>query len=222
VNTLPHRHYDASYFAWQRKHSGGPLSAAMDSWKFEPFLSTGDVLLDFGCGGGFLLQALPCRSRYGIEVNPAARDEASLNSKVYGDIEDLPEDVFFDVIVSHHALEHVDNPLDVLRKLYARLKKDGKLIFVVPSEEWHRQKYYQPDDVNQHLYTWTPLSLGNLLARAGFRIERTDLLRHRWPPKAQKIYGLVPPSIFHVLCQIWGAITRNREIRIVASRSTIE
>jgi SAM-dependent methyltransferase len=194
----------------------------MDRWKFETFLSPGDVLLDFGCGGGFMLRALSCASKYGVEVNPAARDEAAINVNVYADVEDLPDGIIFDVIISHHALEHVDNPLDILRTLRARLKQGGRLIFVVPSEEWHKQKSYRPDDINQHLYTWTPLSLGNLFARAGFRVERSELLRHRWPPRAQELYRLMPSFCFHLFCCAWGTITRNREIRIVASKLTAE
>jgi SAM-dependent methyltransferase len=220
VNTIPHQHYDASYFAWQSKYSGGPLSAQMDRWKFESFLGPNDVLLDFGCGGGFLLRALSCASKFGIEVNPAARAQASLNGSVYADIEDVPQGVIFDVIISHHSLEHVDNPLDMLQKLGARLKRGGKMVFVVPSEEWHRQKHYRPGDINQHLYTWTPLSLGNLFTRAGFRVECCELLRRRWPPKAQEFYRLVPRRIFHIFCGAWGTVTRNREIRIVVSKSS--
>lgn len=222
MNTIPHQHYDASYFAWQRKHCGGPQSALMDRWKFESFLSPRDVLLDFGCGGGFLLQALSCGSKYGVEVNSAAREEAALNGHVYADIEDLPESIAFDAIISHHALEHVDNPLDILRKLRARLRQGGKVVFVVPTEEWHRQKRYRPDDINQHLYTWTPLSLGNLFARAGFQVERAELLRQRWPPKAQKLYRIMPALIFHIVCGLWGTVTHSREIRIVALKSTAQ
>jgi len=169
-----------------------------------------------------MLRALSCASKYGVEVNPAARDEAALNLHVYADVEDLPEGIIFDVIISHHALEHVDNPLDILRNLRARLKQGGRLIFVVPSEEWHKQKFYRPDDINQHLYTWTPLSLGNLFARAGFRVERSEPLRHRWPPRAQALHRLMPAWLFHLFCGAWGTITGNREIRIVASKSTPE
>jgi SAM-dependent methyltransferase len=219
VNTVPQRHYDASYFAWQLEHSGGSASALFDSWKFEPFLRPSDVLLDFGCGGGFLLRALSCKSKYGVEVNAVARKEASLYGDVYAEIEDLPAGIRFDVIISHHALEHVDSPLEVLRKLGARLKQGGKLVFVVPSEEWHRQKSYRTGDINQHLYTWTPLSLGNLFARAGFLVEQAELLRHRWPPKVRVFHRFLPDPMFHLLCRAWGSLTRNRQIRIVASKS---
>jgi len=218
MNTIPQRHYDASYFAWQREHSG-PTSALMDCWKFQPFLRPSDVLLDFGCGGGFLLRALSCQAKYGVEVNSVARNEASIYGNVYAEIEDLPAGILFDVIISHHALEHVDSPLDVLRQLGGRLKQGGKLVFVVPSEEWHKQKSYRAGDLHQHLYTWTPLSLGNLFARAGFLVEQSELLRHRWPPKVRLFYRFLPDSIFHLLCRTWGTLTGNRQIRIVASKS---
>jgi len=216
MNTVSGTHYDTSYFAWQR--SGGRLSAVLDRWEFEPFVGKDDVVLDFGCGGGYLLAALLCGARYGVELNPEARNEAIKAARVYADIDQLPPQVFFDAIISHHCLEHVDHPLEVLQKLRLRLRPGGKAVFVVPSESWLRQNRYQENDINRHLYTWTPLSLGNLFAHAGFRVERVDLLCHRWLPKAHKIYPLVSPSVFRSLCKIWAWLTRIRLVRIVATR----
>jgi SAM-dependent methyltransferase len=218
-------HYDSSYFAWQR--SGGELVAIADRWKFERFIHTDDTVLDFGCGGGYLLATFPCRTRYGVELNAVARREAAQVLDVVEDIDQLSPDVQFDVIISHHALEHVDAPLYVLRKLRDKLKMSGKIVFVVPSESWHKQREYRADDINQHLYTWTPLLLGNLFARAGFHVESVDLLCHRWLPKSEKLRRLVPASffdsrLFHLGCWLWSAVTRSRQIRIVASRSQSE
>lgn len=216
MTTVSRIHYDASYFDWQR--SGGVLSAVLDRWEFEPFVGRDDTVLDFGCGGGYLLGAISCAARYGVELNPDARSEARKGATVYADIDELPPNVLFDVIISHHCLEHVEHPLEVLRKLRPRLKPGGKAVFVVPSESWLRQRVYQEDDINRHLYTWTPLSLGNLFACAGFCVERVDLLCHRWLPKAHRIHPLVPASVFRSLCKIWAWLTRIRLVRIVASR----
>jgi SAM-dependent methyltransferase len=216
MSMISNPHYDASYFAWQC--SGGELSAVLDRWEFEPFVGRDDVVLDFGCGGGYLLEALPCYARYGVEPNPEARKQALKAARVYSDLDELPQNIFFDTIISHHCLEHVDHPLNVLRKLRSRLKPGGKLVFVVPSESWQKQKAYQANDINQHLYTWTPLSLGNLFAQAGFIIERVDLLCHRWLPKAHKIYPFISLQAVRALCKFWGLVTRTRLVRIVASR----
>jgi len=218
MNSFTHGHYDASYFEWQR--SGGMLSAIIDRWEFEPFIKPDDVVLDFGCGGGYLLEALFCRARYGIEVNPVARRQAEARIKVFADIGDLPEDVVLDAIISHHCMEHVSCPSEVLRKLLQRLKPGGQAIFVVPAETWHKQQKYQSGDINQHLYAWTPLSLGNLFSHAGFCVERVDLLSYCWPRKAHVLYRLMPPDLFRLVCRAWALLTRTRQVRIVASRPT--
>src|SRR5262249_55067297 len=127
-------------------------------------------------------------------------------------------DIRFDVIISHHALEHVDAPLEIVQKLGARLRPAGRVVFVVPSEDWRKQRRYRTNDINQHLYTWTPLILGNLFTRAGYRVDRCELLRHRWLPKAGFFYRVMPDVVFHLLCRIWGTVTGTRQIRIVASR----
>ncbi len=220
VNT----HYDARYFAWQR--SGGEFVAVADRWKFALFVGHKDVVLDFGCGGGYLLSTFPCQARYGVESNPVARGEAARFIHVYANIDELPEQILFDVIISHHALEHVDHPLEILQKLSKKLKPGGKAVFVVPSDTWYQQKMYWHDDINQHLYTWTPLNLGNLFTRAGFHVECAELLCHRWLPKAEKLHQLMPLSFFdswffHFCCRSWSAITRSRQVRIVASRPSL-
>jgi len=216
AQSISNPHYDDSYFAWQS--SGGQFVANLERWKFVPFVRSGDVVLDFGCGGGYILAGLACKERYGVEVNPVARIQSARLVKVEATVDDLPGEVAFDVIISHHALEHVDNPLFQLEQLKSRLKPGGKMVFVIPSELWPKQRVYRPGDINQHLYTWTPLSLGNLFVRAGLVVECAELLRHRILPKAAMLYRWMPDSVFHFCCRAWAQVTWTRQIRIVASR----
>jgi SAM-dependent methyltransferase len=209
-------HYDDSYFAWQ--NSNGALMANIERWKFSPFVGLNDVVLDFGCGGGYILGGLACRERYGVEVNAAARIEAARVIKVHAAPNEIPDDIAFDVVISHHALEHVDNPLRELEELKSRVKPGGKMVFVVPSEIWPKQREYRPGDISQHLYTWTPLNLGNLFTRAGLIVERSELLMHRALPKTPIVYPLVPDRVYHLLCRLWAWVTRTRQVRIVASK----
>jgi len=177
-------HYDAAYFEWQR--SGGLLSASLDRWKFVPFIGKDDVVLDFGCGGGYLLDSLDCKARYGIEVNPAARAESARRLTAFASLDEVPEGFQVDAILSHHALEHVDDPVGTLRALRRILKPEGIFVAVVPSETWLSKSSFKEADINQHLYTWTPLLLGNLLKRAGLRtsLEVRSLCMHdfKLPP----------------------------------------
>lgn len=55
-------------------------------------------------------------------------------------IEEMAEENKYDLILLGHVLEHVDNPIEVLKKIKKLLTKNGKLITVVPnSNSIHRQ-----------------------------------------------------------------------------------
>lgn len=41
-------------------------------------------------------------------------------------ISDIEEDEIVDVIISNHALEHVDNPATILAQLKNKLKREGR------------------------------------------------------------------------------------------------
>lgn len=208
-------HYGASYFAWQR--AGGRLGGDLDRWKFEPFIDKEDSVLDFGCGGGYLLAALDCKTRFGIDVNPVARAEAAHQITAFSSVSEIPDDILVDVVISNHALEHVDDPLSTLRALRSVLKPGGVFVGVVPSETWFsRGSRFRSDDVNQHLYTWTPMLLGNLFTRAGFSVKEASLLCHRWIPKAQAISKVLPESVFDLSCRLWSALIFSRQVRVVA------
>lgn len=61
-------HYDNNYFIWQAPL--GEFGGWANQSKFEEYITPDSVVLDFGCGGGFLLKNLVCRKRIGVEVNP--------------------------------------------------------------------------------------------------------------------------------------------------------
>src|SRR5512135_3119308 len=67
-------HYDDKYFSWQK--SMGEFGGWANKTIFQPYISVNDKVLEFGCGGGFLLKELNCREKIGIEVNKTAREQA--------------------------------------------------------------------------------------------------------------------------------------------------
>ena len=60
--------YKAEYFNWQREV--GKFGGKANLFKFRDHIKATDRVLDFGCGGGFLLEQLNCAQKVGIDINP--------------------------------------------------------------------------------------------------------------------------------------------------------
>jgi SAM-dependent methyltransferase len=205
-------HYDGEYFEWQKKI--GEFGATVDLFKFRKYIKATDRVIDFGCGGGFMLKALGSAAKIGVEINDLARKFA-INQGI-NTVKDASEieDNWADVIISNNALEHALCPFNELKKLRSKLKSGGKIVFVVPNE---KKGSWKPNDINQHLYTWTPLNIGNLFIAAGFTIEKIDIIPI-WPPKpmqVRKIFGL---RLFYLFSKISGDFRRWCQIRVVAAK----
>lgn len=209
-------YYGEDYYAWQKK--AGEYGAEQDTWMYTPFIKKSATVLDFGCGGGYILERINCKEKYGVDINPVARQEAKKRGvTVFSSLEKIPVKTKFDVIMSHHTLEHVDNPAEILQQLRKRLKPKGKLVLVVPIDDWRRQKKYNPGDINQHLYTWSPQLLGNLLVKAGFTIEDLKVLSFAWVPLSRYYFQYIPKPLYFLFSQLWSRLILSRQIRIVGT-----
>lgn len=137
----------------------------------------GGLLLDIGCGSGSMLklmQSLGCCVE-GVDIDPLAVENAkSKGLKVrLGKIEDLMyPDNHFDVITMSHIIEHVQDPLQLLRECHRILKLSGHLIVVTPNSESLGHRIFKINwrelDPPRHLHIFTPSSLHQLAKRAGF------------------------------------------------------
>jgi SAM-dependent methyltransferase len=207
-------HYDAAYFDWQRPI--GEFGGWANLTKFSPYISESDEVLDFGCGGGYLLKNIRCRKRIGVELNPDARQTATANGvECFAKADEVP-DGYASVIISNHALEHTFRPLDELRALHAKLRKGGTIVFVVPCESITYA--FRPGDVNQHLYSWSPMAAGNLFAQAGFVVEESRPYIHKWPPNYLAIARLGRP-VFDLCCRLYARWERTYfQVRVVAKK----
>jgi SAM-dependent methyltransferase len=202
------------YFAWQRQ--GAELGAELELHKFAPHVGTNDVVVDFGCGAGYLLRLLCAREAVGVEPNEAARrDAAQRDLRVVATTSELPDD-FADVVISNHALEHTLHPLDELRGMHRILKSGGRLVLWLPLDDWRTQRHADPADINHHLYTWTPLLLSNLLAEAGFEVVETRVVAYAWPQLHDRLYRLLPRRAFDAVCVAWSRLRRRRQVMAVA------
>ena len=106
---------------------------------FIDFLALADArsILEIGSGLGILTEQVadlvPDREVWGIEYSPeqlaAARARRRPNLHfIQGDAHRLPfKDERFDVVYCRYVLEHVANPLHVLREMHRVLKPEGKV-----------------------------------------------------------------------------------------------
>lgn len=124
-------------------------------------------VLDFGCGLGANIFQLKNASGYDISKFALAFCK-SKGIKTYTDIYKIPNN-YFDVVFSSHVLEHVTNPFETLKTIHKKLKKEGKLILVLPKEKEIKLTDFKLDK-NGHLCCWTFRTIVNLLVRTGFKV----------------------------------------------------
>jgi SAM-dependent methyltransferase len=204
-------YYNEKYFSDQKAVSIDNVISIKHYFNKE--IKKTDVVLDFGCGGGYLLASLNCEDKLGFDINLNALEEASkLGIKTFDRLEEI-ENNSLDVIISNSALEHTPTPFEDLQILYRKLKVGGKIIFRVPHETLHWK--YAPNDWNYHLFTWSPMALGNLFNEVGFKDIRVTIEIGKRPPfyKAlRKIPFLfnIAASLYRYLRIIWEEVGGRR------------
>ncbi len=145
---------------------------------------SGRMLLDIGCGSGALL--LKAKERgwtcYGTEREPQAVSKmAKHDIKCFtGDLDDSElQSMRFDLIHMNHVLEHVQNPLLVLKSIESLLTKDGIAIIEVPNEfnaftqllrQWLNLDGSSATSYFQHEWFFSPKTLRSLSNKSGLRI----------------------------------------------------
>ncbi len=195
----------------------GEMGARFNRHLWTPYVSSGHDVLDFGCGGGQLLRSLDARRKVGVEINPVARAVAAdAGIEMYETVGAVPG--VFDRVITSHALEHVPFPQQALVELRGKLRgPESRLVVLLPLEEWRTRhsRTYRADDINQHLYGWTPLTLGNLLASAGLRVYESRVVSHAWSPRFAALWN-VSPGLLHAASRVFSRLTKARQLMAVA------
>lgn len=159
------------------------------------FVGSGQRVLEVGCSVGHVTEHLVAAGNtvVGVEIDPDAAEQARrFAERVHVlDLDVTPlstvEPDRFDVILLGDVLEHLREPLDVLRDVASLLEPDGRLVVSVPhvghidvrlmllQGRW----VYQPDGLldRTHLRWFTRESLRDLLRDAGFVATAVERVR---------------------------------------------
>lgn len=163
--------------------------------------------LDIGCGSGYLLAALKEEGFdcLGLDFNP---DMCRIVSEIHripvrtSTLEELIlEDLRFDLIVLSHVLEHLEEPIQSLRKMRSLLNPRGVLFVCLPNRNFIRQKASLPigqlsemDYPPHHVSFWSARALSYALQEAGFRV--IECHSQSYPEPLQTQHSLV--HTYHV------------------------
>lgn len=208
----------ARYFDWQGRP--GILQGLWNRHLWTPHVRPSDDVLDFGCGGGFLLKVLDAKSKVGVEVNPhAAQSARELGITTFATLAEVPGT--FDRVISSHVLEHIPHPRQAIIELRDKLRDaDSRLVILIPLDDWRNRanRRYTDSDQNMHLHAWTPQTLGNLLASAGLVVQDVQVVREAWPRGGPLLWRL-SPRIFHLASIAWAMVTHRRQLLAVCRRA---
>ena len=139
----------------------------------------GGRLLDVGCGSGDYLKFMRSLgwTPIGIDPDPAAVETArGAGLDVHlGTVQaaQLPAGSF-SAITLNHSIEHVHDPVALLRECRRLLASDGELVVFTPNLESEGHRRFGRDwfhlDPPRHLVIFTPSSLTLALIAAGFAV----------------------------------------------------
>ncbi|MDR2470609.1 MAG: class I SAM-dependent methyltransferase, partial [Treponema sp.] len=182
---------DAGFFTIEREllKKRGPAGTASSSASVtpgqpaaldRPTLLDRPTVLDIGCATGALLRSLRDRGWdvRGLEI---AAPQAAYCRERGLDVRALPlehggfPDALFDAVLASHLIEHLNDPGAFVREAYRICKPGGRLYVTTPNIAGFQARLFGGrwrSAIFDHLYLFSIKTLGRLLERAGFRVER--------------------------------------------------
>lgn len=152
------------------------------------YAGPGAVIMDVGCGGGFLLECMKSHGPaswklVGVEISESAVSKmrtAGIEA-IQGRFEalDLPVESA-DLIILNQVIEHLDNPAAVVARAHDILRSGGHIFIETPSLDGRdaalfRSRCWGGWHFPRHWTVFSRDSLSRLLLQNGF-----EIVEHKW------------------------------------------
>jgi 2-polyprenyl-3-methyl-5-hydroxy-6-metoxy-1,4-benzoquinol methylase len=203
-----------------------PRRADLDSSVMHvPYKKEGR-LLEIGCGSGAMLSMMQSLGWWveGVEVDPVGVEVArakGLNVH-FGDVFSRQyADNSFDAITLSHVIEHVHDPIGLIRECARILKLGGMLSIVTPNSKSMGHSIYKSSwlhlDPPRHLHIFNPPVLADIASNLGLKVEiNKTLIRDAnnlfiASRSIKKVGSFVMGSRQGIIIKIWARIMQMFE-----------
>lgn len=129
---------------YNQEKLGFDLKLVLNGYKqFKPFFK-GENALELGPATGYMTKLLinDFNHLYLVEGSKTLIDQIpdyNNVTKINSLFETYTPDINFDTVILNHVLEHIENPVELLKKIYGWVKDDGVFIVGVPNaKSFHR------------------------------------------------------------------------------------
>jgi SAM-dependent methyltransferase len=197
-----------------------PWVARLRAEKFQQHIRPTDDVFEYGVGFGWNLAELQCAKKIGLDVAEFLEAENRRRGiEFIAESKSIVSDSIH-VVICHHTLEHVADPVAVLREIRRVLRPGGKLLLAVPFENERKYRRYDPSEPNHHLFSWNVQTLGNLVAECDFQIIEAGMGCFGYDrfaaDKAVKLH--LGETGFRLIRRAVHLVKPGREVRLVAQK----
>jgi SAM-dependent methyltransferase len=142
---------------------------------FSQWIKPNDSVLDLGCGYCEFINNVSAGEKFGMDLNPAARDRILGTTRLFE--QDCSEpwalrENSLDIVFTSNFFEHLPTKAALqatLREAYRCLRPGGCLIAMGPNVKFLSGSYW---DFFDHHISLTELSLAEALMMSGYKLER--------------------------------------------------
>jgi 2-polyprenyl-3-methyl-5-hydroxy-6-metoxy-1,4-benzoquinol methylase len=175
--------YSAAYYdhdKWREEGKGMAFAKRLMKWR------TAGNFLDVGCAAGFFINGIQKHSQwrvYGTDFGESAvryaRETLNLDVR-HGDLADVHfPDAFFDYVHVNNVLEHVLEPVSLLKECRRIVKPDGIFFLSVPNGfndsldliDFWKEEHKPARSKNGHIFFFADRTLHMLFDRIGFTLQ---------------------------------------------------